>query len=300
MINKNITIQIPSRVSNDLESFNFLLETLNIILNSRNMDIHFDFGNTSWFDANLTAILGIIFELGSKNKNKLYIKNVHKNIQIIFRKNHFYATYALGEDIDTFDSTIKYTIFDSDNKPEFTKYIRNELIPKIRVKMSKGFTQAFRIAVEELFQNARTHGKCKNIFTCGQYFHLKSKVKFTVIDLGNTMLENVQEFLKKDNILADHAINWATIEGHSTRLSGETGGIGIPLIRDFLLKNEGKIQIISSNGYWEENKGIKHQCCMKHIFPGTIVNIEVNINDNNIYITTDEAYKYNITIENIF
>lgn len=68
-----------------------------------------------------------------------------------------------------------------------------------------------------------------------------------------------------------------------------------------LRENGGKIQIVSARGYWEENcdKIITHK--YEHPFDGTIVNIEVNV-DNKLYLTRDEKENSEIyeEIDNIF
>lgn len=56
----------------------------------------------------------------------------------------------------------------------------------------------------------------------------------------------------------------------------------------------------SSNGYWEENCGYKSTCCYKNKFPGTIVNIEVNLSDKNMYLSKKEKTGFNKAVENIF
>ena len=69
--------------------------------------------------------------------------------------------------------------------------------------------------------------------------------------------------------------------------------------RGFLRENGGRTQIVSSNGYWEEYNGKVTHIVYSNSFMGTIVNIEVDINDK-IYISKDEKDEINKIISNIF
>ena len=166
--------------------------------------------------------------------------------------------------------------------------------------MSNEFSKELRGNLEEVFQNSRIHGKCNNIHVCGQYFYSNKKVKFTIVDLGKTIYQNYIEYFEKE-ISDELAIDWATQDGNSTKDIDETGGIGLFQLCEFIRENGGKIQIISARGYWEENcdKIITHK--YKYPFDGTIVNIEVNV-DNKLYLSKNEKDNSEIyeEIDNIF
>ncbi len=109
--------------------------------------------------------------------------------------------------------------------------------------------------------------------------------------------EHVRGKLEVD-INDDDAINWATKDGNSTKID-TSGGIGLYQLREFLKENGGKIQISSGSGYWEECENIINKTNFEHIFKGTIVNIEVDIN-NKVYISTNEKNDLNSVVTNIF
>ncbi len=166
--------------------------------------------------------------------------------------------------------------------------------------MSDEFSKELRGNLEEVFQNSRIHGKCNNIHVCGQYFYSNKKVKFTIVDLGKTIYQNYIEYFGKE-ISDELAIDWATKDGNSTKDADETEGIGLFQLCEFIRENGGKIQIVSSRGYWEKNyeEIIVHK--YKYPFDGTIVNIEVNIN-NKLYLSKNEKGNSEIyqEVENIF
>lgn len=52
--------------------------------------------------------------------------------------------------------------------------------------------------------------------------------------------------------------------------------------------NKGKIQIVSSNGYWEYTHGEEVFNDLIQKFQGTVVNIEFNLNDDSFYFLKNE------------
>lgn len=107
-------------------------------------------------------------------------------------------------------------------------------------------------------------------------------------DLGSTIRKNVRTFLKDKNISGSQTIKWAVEEGNTTKTGNHPGGLGLSLIREFLKLNEGKIQIVSSNGYWQEKKGIMFAADFENAFVGTIVNLEFNLDDKKSYALKTE------------
>lgn len=155
-------------------------------------------------------------------------------------------------------------------------------------------------SIFEIFENARTHGKCELIYTCGQYYPNKNppRIDTTIVDLGFTIKKNVNDFLihrrEKPFNLGYNAIQWAIQKGNTTKTGSISGGLGLDLVLEFLKLNNGKIQIVSSDGYWEFRKGDFIKGPFTLGFPGTIVNIEVNINDTYHYRLKEEVSFYDI------
>jgi hypothetical protein len=140
-----------------------------------------------------------------------------------------------------------------------------------------------------LFENARIHGQCSIVFSCGQYYPKKKRLDFTVVDLGRTIRRNVREFLGDNTMKGNKTIEWAVTEGHTTKKGTIPGGLGLSLISGFVRLNQGKIQIISSDGFWEQNvKGISSMG-FHQPFPGTLINLEINIADPLSYCLASEV-----------
>ena len=111
----------------------------------------------------------------------------------------------------------------------------------------------------------------------------------TIVNLGTTIEDNVNRHmlkLNKEQLSSCECIEWAITQGNTTK--DVPGGLGFTIICNFIYKNQGKLQIISSDAYWEfcheGSKSVK----MNNKFPGTIVNMEINIDDDTVYYAGEE------------
>jgi len=295
---EEVIIEIPEQLGNTYESYDFFITMITKLNKIESSKVVLDFKKTRWLRANLTAVLGAIcYDSVKVNKNKIVFRNITESINKIFKKNHFSKKFKIDAIDDTYHTTIKYKEFNPKEKNNFQKYLRYEMVPSLKVKMSNEFEKEFRRAIEELFQNSRLHGNCDNIYTCGQYFPSEKSVYFTIVNLGTTIKENVMRKLNSYDITASESINWATKNGNTTKADNQAGGLGLPFLIDFLSKNHGSIQIISSNGFYENSDETITISSFEGEFLGTIVNLVFKINDEKLY-KTDFEEKNGILIEN--
>lgn len=135
---------------------------------------------------------------------------------------------------------------------------------------------------------------CKKIHTCGQYYPKKTpkRLDITIVDMGKTIKANVNEFLN-ETLKGNEAIEWALQYGNTTKTGNISGGLGLDIIFEFIKINEGKVQIVSSDGYWEYRKGKSYTSVFDNAFPGTIANIEFNLDDRSIYYLDQEDLSLN-------
>ena len=104
--------------------------------------------------------------------------------------------------------------------------------------------------------------------------------------MGKTFQENVSEFLHI-GICPEDAIKWAMVKGHTTKV-GDTGGLGLSVITEFVEKNEGEFLLISGNGALCMHGKNPIYERTSSFFPGTFVNLVFNLSDPKRYIKTDE------------
>lgn len=295
-----MNIVFDNDIKTDYEGYIKLLQIIFEANKSRADDIVFDLKNVKFFEANLCAVLGAIIEIISINEKRVSFININDLIKNVMRKNLFLIEYGFPYLEDHYNTTIQYQKFNP-GKPEddkrFNTYIQKELLGKPSFP-SHSELLGIHITrnIFELYENARTHGKCNFIHTCGQYFPKKPNkpLNVTIVDRGINFKENVSKFLNK-SISGNDAIEWAMQNGNTTKTGNISGGLGLNIIFDFVKHNNGKIQIISADGYWEWKNGKVISQIFPYSFNGTIANIRFNLNDKSHYLLKGEQEDlYNI------
>lgn len=161
--------------------------------------------------------------------------------------------------------------------------------------MSTGLLKKFRESIFEIFSNAVLHSDTEmGIFSCGQFFPRRHRLDFSVADLGVGMRRNILENTGL-RLSAERAIQWATKGSNTTKRGAVPGGLGLKLLGKFIDLNGGCLQIVSDAGYWRRENRRTKVAPLNHPFPGTVVTVEINTADTNLYKLASE-----ISAEDIF
>lgn len=284
-------IQVPENVKSDFAGFSFFVEVLQKTSKLRGRDILFKFTQTKWFEANLCAVLGAVVNIIQANKNNVQISVVGQ-LRDLFMRNQFAAHFGGATLADINSTTIKYRKYKLTDEKLIKEYLDSELLghedfPRLSFLLRKEITRS----IFEIFSNAILHGNCEYVYSCGQYYPNKvpPRIDLTIVDIGQTIKTNVNNFLRT-TYTGTESILWAVTENNTTKpVTGNIpGGLGFKLIQDFIKINKGKIQIVSSDGYWQFAEGIILTEKFDHEFPGTIINIEFKLDDSSIYHFSDE------------
>ena len=253
-------------------------------------EIKIDLGETRWFDGDMCAVLGaVLYGLG-RNLNVVELVNIPTQVEKILARNGFLSHYGQGGIPDYSDTTIPYQRCDVEDDRYFSDYIVNEFInrpelPAISVPLRKKLHEN----IFEIFNNAVLHSRTElGIFSCGQFFQERRRLDFTVTDLGVGMRQNIKDHLGRD-LPPEKAISWATEGQNTTRLGEVPGGLGLKLLNEFIDFNQGSIQIVSDAGYWMRQNRRTTVFRLKNSFPGTVVSVEINTADTNIYSLSSEV-----------
>lgn len=278
-----------SNISSDYSGFKQLIDfyAQNKIYHLKN--IHIDMASVLWFDANMCAPFGAILYKLSRRLNTITLHNIDPKVENILSKNGFLANYGHTQKPDTYDTTIEYKRFEPKDGRYFGVYIEKELVGKGIPKMSSGLTKKFRESIFELFSNSVIHSETiYGIFSCGQFFPRKKRLDFSICDLGIGFKNNIKKKCGLD-LKPEKAIAWAMEGKNTTKTDNIPGGLGLKLLKEFITKNSGRIQIISDHGYWEFNPKEKiRESTFSSLFPGTAVNIEINTADSKSYYLKSE------------
>jgi len=281
-----LTIQLPHRIDSDQQGFASLANIYQQVKPCQFEMIQLDFQNNTWFDANMLAMLGAIME--SAWTNDFDIINLKPAQEKIFKKTHY--SYFGGESLpDHYGTTVEYRKSKVSEIGSFEKYLEKKLLAHPEMpSMSALLRKKIKESILEIFNNAKMHGNCEFVFSCGQYYPRKGRLDFTIVDIGNTIRKNVRKYSRR-KVSSKRAIEWAVSKSTTTRKGNIPGGLGFTLIRDFLRKNEGKIQIASARGYWSEKGHALQSEDLNDFFRGTAVNLEFNVNDQCSYYLTSEV-----------
>lgn len=255
-------------------------------LKSSDKKITFDFSKASFIYSNFTALLGALIE-----KCADFEVIIPKNdiVKTVLCKNNFLPTFTeLPKLNDLSQSVIEYEKFnlhDIDAQTIFFDKLLNKKLLKEKglTNLSDKVLVLISKSVIELFDNAREHSKSKQgIYIAAQFFPKKHKLDFTIVDMGIGIKSNVNSFLKEQK-QAGEAISWAMKRQHSTRV-GEPGGLGLALLKELIIKSNGKMEVISNDGYYfikNEKEGFEN---LDIDFEGTIINIEFSIDGKHYFL----------------
>lgn len=278
-------INLPAILQSNEIGYTSLINIFNLCKKTKNTTVFFNFTNLRFIEANLCSLLGCILEKLIENKCQFYFVSMAKNVETILNKNNFLTHYLEYEKIeDQYNTTILYKSFNTEQDDIFEEYIYEELISKKDFpKMSEDLTIKVLENIFEIFVNAKTHGKCEFIHSCGQFFPNRNNkpLNFTIVDLGINIKDNINSALNT-NMNAREAIQWAMVEGNTTK-KNEPGGLGLSVIFQFIELNQGKFEVISSNGYYKFSDGKVKTLTLGYEFPGTIINFTFNLDDKNSY-----------------
>ncbi len=216
------------------------LAVLAAALDSYLLDIvDVDFSACTWFDANMSAPLGVVFAHALDKLNTLKPCGLRQGVETILAKNHFLTGFGFPDKADTHGTTIPYHRFSASDDRYFAGSLNGHLRGKDLPIMSEALSQRFKNSILEIFVNAAMHSDSKlGIFACGQYFPQQDRLDFCVADAGLGVRRKIyKELGLKMN--SDKAIEWALQEGNTTRKGRVPGGLGLKLIRGIHCHEQG-------------------------------------------------------------
>ncbi len=282
----------PSLAANKA-GYEFLCELYKDLHEVENEDIYINFDRCKTLDANLSAVLGAIFDKRHKEGCPVFLNRPqYPGVRRILSRNKFLQAFDLITTNEERENFIEYKRFGISDTQAFKEYIAKELIQKQRFP---NCTEKAKIriieSVYEIFANAVSHGGCDYVYCCGEVHTRgeKTMLDMTFVNLGLSVVDNVNRYMQ-DRFLpikaSCEALNWAFVEGNTTKQ--DTGGLGLSILKQFIGLNDGTIQMISGDAMLEIEGNGNRDIKLGKWFPGTIVTVEFNCNDNKTYLMTDE------------
>lgn len=286
-------MQVLSQIENNFESYQKLISFY-----EGNKDRVFDtipVEIRNWFSANISAVLGAIFDKLTENVNVIQFKYIDESIESILTKNDFLTYFGKKRTRDLFNTTIRFQKLKPTDGKYFKIYVIDELIKgrdSDLPRMSEKVKEQIIEGIYEVFINAQIHSDTNFIYTCGQFFPNLHTIEFTIVDTGIGFAETVYRRFGK-RISSSQAIQWA-VKDRMTTKQGVSGGIGLAILREFVTANKGCMQIVSGNAFYEYNALNEFTRVFVGGFPGTIVNLRFKTDDVQGYRLNSEVDIKNI------
>jgi hypothetical protein len=284
----HVEIPLP-QIRSDLQGFATLVDLAERVKSLEYTTIVLNMSSAIWLDANMCAPLGAILYRASRQLNMVRFEHLGEKVKTILQKNGFLSYYGHSRKVDSWGTTIQYQRFERKDDRFFGTYIEQHFKNKAIPDMSDALRKKFWESIFELFNNAVTHSETNlGIFTCGQYSPAKKHIDFAIADLGIGIPQTLVN-KKGLQLTPEAAVDWAMQGANTTRTGSIPGGLGLKLLRDFIRFNQGRIQVVSQTGYWEQGAdGRVEKQTLLQPFPGTVVNIEINTADTNTYVLPSE------------
>lgn len=265
------------------------------ILDCKDNKIEIDLSEAEFIRTNFVCILGLIIE--QKKKNGFEASIIEPKLAKV-RKSLVVIGFLTDKYKQSNVEMIDYKNIKLDEKDDFYLNFETYFAQKAKKCLSNVSEKLFNILIQkilELFSNAFRHSESEvGIFCFGQFFPKNKKFSFVIVDGGVGIKRNVTKYLsqltngqiimrflrKKIEISGVQAIRWAIKSGNSTT---GIGGLGLDLIREFIVKNEGNLEIISNDARYNISNGKDGYSNLKREFIGTLIALNIKVDEHKFF-----------------
>lgn len=285
-----MTFSLPKIIKTNLQGYEFLAG-LYSSLAKEDKDVIVDFSPCLFFDGNLSAAIGAIFDkLTEEGYNVLLVSPINAGVKRTLSRNHFLKAWEIETDNKEKENFVEYCRFNKENSQEFKDYINQQLIKKQKFPHHTELVGKYIISnISEIFANATMHGNSSTVICCGEYSESDKVLHMAIVDYGSTIPGNVQRYHNLHNLYIPNdceSIIWAFVEGNTTKTN--TGGLGLSELKEFISLNHGSLDVVSGKGYITINGDKVDSYELENSFPGTIVNMNFNFDDEKKYLMASE------------
>ena len=169
-------------------------------------------------------------------------------------------------------------------------YIDNEVLRRTQMpKMSEDLLKEVRRAFFEVFGNIFCHSQSPiGGIVCGQVYPNSKEIQIVFYDIGVGIAGRIREVQRSINSDTE-AIEWALRMGTSTLSnSGESRGLGLFLLRQFLFVNGGILNIYANKGAVTEIKSKRICSILPRNLRETLIDMRIMIRNDVKYIFSYE------------
>lgn len=288
-----VIIPIIQTVAADKMGYEFLCKLYDDMHKVEKVDIIIDFGKCKSFDANLSAVLGAMFDKRQNEGCGIFLQAPQSpGVRRVLSRNKFFRAFDLHTENEDREDYIEYKSFGISDTVAFKQYVDLELIQKQRFPRCSDRAKAKIIeSIYEIFANAVSHGGLGSVYCCGEMHSRNNKntLDMTFVNLGLSVVDNVNKYMVDTNrpvLESCDALDWAFVKGNTTK--SVPGGLGLDILKQFIDMNDGQIQMISGDAMLEIEHNNHNNTPLDRRFPGTIVTVEFNCDDDKTYLLKNE------------
>lgn len=283
-------LYINRAINDKQQDFEFLFTIYRICINTYNSHVIFDFTGCSFLKQNAIAFIGALIRLLQVHENlvSFRLQSIRYDVKRHLEQNGFLHTF-FATDAKWNGNSIPYRedmMSDTDN---YTLYLSEKWLKYGWIKVSDRLKAHIISPVIEAYINVFDHASSPvGVVTYGQYYHKMKLLKITLVDFGVGIPYNVRTYLEKPRMSAKNALEWAFQPSSTTKDQTQFArGVGLKLLKEFIQKNRGKLEVYSDDGYMCVDA--THSGAMQHTmgFKGTLVQITLTCDETH-YILTDE------------
>lgn len=282
------TFKIPKQLNTTIPRYELLTDYYHWAKIDDSEDIIFDFSETESFSHDMYALLGALcHDLIYNQSKKINFKDLNAKMINIIGKNNFGKHLGLKTiKVDASEGPIiKYQDFNADVEGliEFEKYISLDIFHKFNISyLTTDQKCIFIDNLLEIFNNVIDHTQSEKVYVCGNFNAKDSKLHLTLVNIGQTIKDNVAQYFGQHNIVTPHHhLEWAIKLGNSTKVTEAPGGLGMNILNEYIKQNNGEMRVYSDDEYMDFQYAT-NKCRLsttKTSFPGVIVSVTINLND---------------------
>jgi hypothetical protein len=267
-------------------------------VNGYRQDVRLDFSNCDFLRPNAVAFLGGLARLIESRMGMVVLDwdTLHDTwVKMNLRQNGFAGKF--GDPSPGWKGhSIPYRE-DRQNAPnEYADYLSDDWLGCGWVHVSDPLKNAIVERVLELYVNAFEHAESEiGVFSCGQHFPSKNELTLALVDFGVGIPATVRNYVKRsrpdlpaEQIKASACLEWAFRRGTTTRPNGTGRGLGLDLLKAFIVRNKGRLEIYSNEGYVNITAAGARYEDKSYSFAGTAAYVCLNC-DKKYYCLKSEA-----------
>jgi len=256
-------------------------------------DIEINFSDCKFIRQNGVAFLGGLITRLQKNADHLSIRweTLDQAVYANLVQNGFVS--AMGGDGEPWEgNSIPYRRDTEIKSDSFEQYLQDYWLKREWIHISPDLSDFIISNVLELYMNAFEHsGSPIGVFSCGQHYPSCNELILTIIDFGIGIPGSVRGYYvgecHNNDVSDERALEMAFESGFSSNPESYPRGLGLNLLKEFVLKNNGTLDVYTNKAHALIRNGCESYEKWSPSFDGTAINIRFVCNEK-LYVLGGE------------